>query len=86
MKREMVVISNHWHRPGIKVSILHGADAPAGGIMLETAVDDFLLALADEMRAPVWTKAQLLSQLRSASAVALEKIKTASSQAISSVR
>lgn len=81
-RRETVVISNYWHNPGIKVSVVHGSEAPHGGIILETPIEDFVLAVGKEMTTPIWTRAQLERLLEAAVNTAIEKIKMASTHGV----
>jgi hypothetical protein len=72
--RETLVISNYWHKPGIKVSFVSDADSPKGGIQLGIPVADFIAAVAKETRTPLFTRAAVARALT----VALEKIKESS--------
>lgn len=54
----------------------------ADGIAITTSLDDYLLALADEIGNPaaILTKSQLISKLQAASIVVCEKIKKVTAQ------
>ncbi|MEO6293045.1 MAG: hypothetical protein ABIO88_10555, partial [Burkholderiaceae bacterium] len=80
------VISNHWHKPGISVTILHGWEAPKGGIKLEMPLEDFLMAVAAEANHPagIFTRAQFVSALKAAAASAIDKVKESSIAAVAS--
>ena len=75
--KSTVVISRHWNKPQINVFVT------TAGIQIETAVDDYLVALATEIGNPTMliTKKAMLEALRGASLAVLEKIKEASSHA-----
>lgn len=80
--RETIVISNFWHKPGIKIALHHGDDAPQGGISLETDLEDFIKGVLHEIAHPVkvWTKAGQEKEIREAISATCEKIKAASAQ------
>jgi hypothetical protein len=84
MVKNSVVISRYWHEPRINVSIFHDPDAPKGGIRLEISLQDLIKAMAQEVRNPmgILTRAQLEAALTQASAASLEKIKEASTPAM----
>ena len=75
--KSTVVISRHWDKPQINVFVT------VAGIQIETAIDDYLTALAAEIGNPTMlvTRRAMIEALRSASLTAIEKIKEASSHA-----
>jgi hypothetical protein len=85
-----VVISNHWHKPAVTVTVrYHEHSAPAGSIAMEMRLEDLLLAVQHEMEQhhPVkhLTRARRAKALDEAMSRAIEKVKGASSVAIVAV-
>lgn len=76
--KQTLVISRHWSNPVISVSVRDD------GISLECSLDEFLLALAEELKHPLMslTKGRMLVDLQAAKDVVLGKIKEASIQAV----
>lgn len=74
IRKQSLVISRHWDNPTIVVTIRDE------GISLECSLDDFLLALAEEIKHPLvsFTKGRMLADLQAAKNVVLDKIKQAS--------
>jgi hypothetical protein len=71
-----VVVSNYWHKPGIRVTLFHDPEkAPAGGIALSLPLEDFLKALIAEGGLDE-------DALRTATDSVLEKVKLSSSPAV----
>lgn len=84
-ERTSLVISNHWHNPGISVTFRHNhTDSPNGSIHVEIGMDDFLKALASELDHPmkVWTRKQQAKSLQKAYLSALEKVKEATNKVV----
>lgn len=88
MRRETLVISNYWHKPAVKVTVRHDADAPTGAIVLETGIDDFVAALLCELPHPIRTLTRKGQEqaLREAVSRTLEKVKQASTAAMTAQR
>jgi hypothetical protein len=85
-----VVISNHWHKPAVKVTVrYHEHSAPSGSIAMEISLDDVLQAVQAEMALvhPLkhFTRARAAAALDAAMSRAVEKIKGASSQAMATI-
>jgi hypothetical protein len=76
--RSVVIASNYWHKPGIKVSFVHDeALAPSGAIHVEVDAADLMLAVAAELP-KAWgllTAAKRQAAVMQAFTTALEKIK-----------
>lgn len=72
--KTMVVVSRHWARPKITVSVTDER------IAISTAMADFIAALASEIGNPAFilTRKQLRARLEAAAEVALEKVKESS--------
>lgn len=82
--RSVVVASNYWHQPGVKVSFRHDEESPKGSCHVEIDVEDFLKALEAEMIHPLktFTRRRRRSAIRAAYASAIEKIKQAAFKAL----
>jgi hypothetical protein len=83
--KSSIVISNYWHKPNITVTFKHNhSDSPDGSVHVEIPMEDFLLAIAEEMTHPVkiWTSTALKTDLQNAYKVALEKVKEATNKAV----
>jgi hypothetical protein len=83
ISRHHVVISNHWHKPAVKVQVHWDPEkAPAGGIQLELSLADLMEGVIQEMesrRLNVFlTKAQIRKALSQAIHDAVEKVKETS--------
>jgi len=77
-----LVISNHWHNPGINIIIKHDSESPQGSIHVEMSMEDFMKALAKELKHPicVWSRKKQTKELKDACTTVLEKAKQATNQ------
>lgn len=78
-ERTTLLVSNHWHKPGITMKVVHcPVQAPEGAIMLELELADFRQALLAELPSSlqIWTRAQMAAAMETAMAIVVEKMKT----------
>jgi len=77
VEKSIIVASNYWHQPGVKVTIRHDETAPHGSIHVEMSLDDFVKALSKEMTHPlkVWTRTAMEAAIQQAAKDAMEKVK-----------
>jgi len=75
--KTVLVQSNYWHNPGIKITLQHDEIAPEGAIHVEADFEDVVKALLNEMDHPIkiWTRQRLESAIRKALETTLEKVK-----------
>ena len=81
-EKTSIVISNHWHNPGINITIKHDGESPEGSIHVEMNMNDFLIAMSEELKHPlkVWSKKKQALELKCACDVVLEKAKQTTNQ------
>lgn len=71
MEKDVVVVSREWHNPNIRMVV------NPRGINISMSVDDFILALAEEVGSPtmILTRATLLKKIQAASVSILDEMK-----------
>lgn len=82
LSRHHLVISNHWHKPKVKVEVhWDPKDAPAGGIELTTSLEDVVEGIVCELEASAgWLtrRSKLRNLVLQSIHEALEKVKETS--------
>lgn len=71
MEKDVVVISREWHNPNIRMVV------NPKGINISMSVDDFIMALAEEVGSPtmILTRVAFLKKLQASSFTVLDGMK-----------